>query len=182
MIVRHSNIQCILKESLRYFNCDRRCLNIHGVLKESLRYFICLYIHISNLILPSLVDLEIDAIIGCCKSHCLQGNKEIKTLLSCVFALAVDTYFRCCRRVSVALSLCQSVRLSSVFFLPFHFNFFSHSSLIFRCVCLLISKCLLKTLKLKYELDFGICFAVSPFLCSSVSLLFSCCCRCFSPT
>lgn len=156
---------------LEYSWCSKRIFKILHLLVQR-----------SNLILPSLVDLEIDAIIGCCKSHCLQGNKEIKTLLSCVFAMAVDTYFRCCRRVSVALSLCQSVRLSSVFFLPFHFNFFSHSSLIFRCVCLLISKCLLKTLKLKYELDFGICFAVSPFLCSSVSLLFSCCCRCFSPT
>lgn len=153
-----------------YSSCSKRIFKI-----------LHLPVHISNLILPSLIDLEIDAIIGCCKSHCLQGNKEIKTLLSCVFALAVDTYFRCCRRVSVALSLCLSVSLfvCHLFSFCLFILIFSHSSLIFRCVCLLISKCLLKTLKLKYELDFGICFSVSPFF--SVSLLFSCCCRCFSP-
>lgn len=135
-------------------------------------------VHISNLILPSLVDLEIDAIIGCCKSHCLQGNKEIKTLLSCVFALPVDTYFRCCRRVSVALSLCQSVRLSSVFFLPFHFNFFHTLRWYFAvCVYLLANVC-----SKPWNWNMNLTLAsVSLFLCSSVSLLFSCCWRCFSP-
>lgn len=127
-------------------------------------------VHISNLILPSLVDLEIDAIIGCCKSHCLQGNKEIKTLLSCVFALPVDTYFRCCRRVSVALSLCQSVRLSSVFFLPFHFNFFHTLRWYFAvCVYLLANVC-----SKPWNWNMNLTLAsVSLFLCFSVFLCFT---------
>lgn len=111
------------------------------------RLILAFHCIVANLIVLSLLHLKIDAIIGWCKSHRLQGNEAIKNITQLLFLLllllSIHTFVAvvvCV--VLLSLSLCQSVRLSSVFFLPFHFNFFHTLRWYFAvCVYLLANIC-----------------------------------------